>query len=138
VKWVWNPNYGESSGAAHHWTEYYPGDNYVDWVGIDMYQSGDNVDPAQEMASLYNDYGARKPVGIFEWGVNAYAWSGVNTPDAKRAEYMNKFFDAVEARSNVKLISYWYIYSFKFDAASTPLTTAKYSNRVANSVYVSK
>ena len=137
VKWVWNPNYNENAGALHHWTEYYPGDSYVDWVGIDMYQFSDKVDPAQEISPIYNDYGDRKPIGIFEWGVNSYPWTGVNTPDAKRAEYIDKFFDAVEARSNVKLISYWYVDGFIFDA-STPLTLAKYYNRISSPSYLSK
>ena len=136
VIWVWNPNYSEC-GALHPARDYYPGDNYVDWVGIDMYQSGDNVDPAQQMAPLYNEYGSRKPIGIFEWAVNSYPWTSVNTPDAKRAEYMNKFFDAVEARPNVKLVSYWYVWdAFKFNAVNTPLTAAKYTSRIASSMYI--
>jgi hypothetical protein len=69
--------------------------------------------------------------------VNSYPWTGVNTPDAKRAEYIDKFFDAVEARSNVKLISYWYVDGFIFDA-STPLTLAKYYNRISSPSYLSK
>jgi beta-mannanase len=39
VRWVWCPN---SEGANNHLlTELYPGDTYVDWVGLDGYNWGD-------------------------------------------------------------------------------------------------
>lgn len=136
VKWVWNPSSPETAGAVHSSSEYYPGDSYVDWVGIDMYQNHDGSDPELQMAPLYNDYGARKPIGIFEWGTNSRQWSGVDTPDAVRADYMEKFFNAVESRPKVKLIAYHYIGSFRFDAL-TPLTLAKYRQRIADSRYIS-
>jgi hypothetical protein len=134
VLFVWCPNYSES--GQHHYTEYYPGDEYVDWVGIDMYQFSDSIDPASEMG-IYDDYGSRKPVGIFEWGTNAQDWRGTPTPDAARASYMTKFFNAIEARPNLKLISYFYYGNFKFDS-STPLTLAVYKNRVASTTYIGK
>jgi uncharacterized repeat protein (TIGR02543 family) len=136
VIWVWNPNFNESPGAPHHYTEYYPGDGYVDWVGIDMYQCSDNVDPATEMSYLYNDYGSRKPVAICEWASNSYEWMGTTTKDALRASYTQKFFDAVEARVNVKMITYFHSIYFCFDPYSTPLTLATYQQRISKSIYV--
>jgi hypothetical protein len=136
VIWVWNPNYDES--GPHHFTEYYPGDDYVDWIGIDMYQFSDSVDPDAEMAVIYNVYGNRKPVSICEWGVNAQPWPPYTvTPDAVQASYMEKFFKAVEARPNVKIISYFYVWdAFKFNAANTPMTTDVYRTRIANAMYI--
>jgi beta-mannanase len=41
VKFVWSPNRdGDSSTAAWTFTTYYPGDNYVDYIGIDGYNWG--------------------------------------------------------------------------------------------------
>jgi hypothetical protein len=42
VVWVWSPNVTDASaqGTAYHWTAYYPGNSYVDWVGIDGYNWG--------------------------------------------------------------------------------------------------
>jgi hypothetical protein len=116
---------------------YYPGDSYVDWVGIDMYQFSNSANPDAEMAPIYNTYGSVKPIAICEWGTNAYEWTGVNTPDATRASYINAFFNAVEARPNVKMINYFYYGPFKFDS-STPLTLAAYKTRIADQRYVSK
>jgi hypothetical protein len=128
---VWNPNCVDI--GPHHWTEYYPGDDYVDWVGIDMYQYQPTVDPAWLMSGIYDDYCAKKPIGIFEWGVN---WNGENYPDSVRATWTTKFFDAVETRPQIKLIQYFYTTDFVFDASTFPLTTAVYSNRIADPRYI--
>ncbi|MGE3907870.1 MAG: glycoside hydrolase family 26 protein [Chloroflexota bacterium] len=45
VQWVWNPNtlWGGTSPAADHlrrWQRLYPGDAYVDWTGLDIYNTG--------------------------------------------------------------------------------------------------
>jgi beta-mannanase len=46
VVWVWSPNtLGESSSAIHLdvYRSLYPGDEYVDWVGLSIYNTGPNV-----------------------------------------------------------------------------------------------
>ena len=134
VIWVWNPNYANNLGDPHSLDEYYPGDSYVDWVGIDVYQWLTTSDPDQMIAPVYNTYGTRKPVAICEWGVNSYQWDGVNTPDSVRAAWMEKFFDAVEKRPNIQMISYFYWYYFNFN--DKPLTREVYQRRIANSIYI--
>jgi beta-mannanase len=47
VAWVWNPNtMGESSAASYApiYRALYPGDAYVDWVGLDLYNTGPRLD----------------------------------------------------------------------------------------------
>jgi beta-mannanase len=49
VQWVWNPNtlWGGSAPAADHlarWQRLYPGDAYVDWAGLDVYNTGTALD----------------------------------------------------------------------------------------------
>ena len=46
VEWVWAPNAESAPGlfdvsSPNNWRHYYPGDSYVDWVGIDGYNWGD-------------------------------------------------------------------------------------------------
>jgi hypothetical protein len=143
VLWVWNPNFSDFD-APHHQDEYYPGDSYVDWVGIDMYQGYNGEDPEAQMSHLCNQY-SHKPILIGEWGTNAYEWTGVTTSDAIQASYMGRFFDAVEAHSNVKMIMYFFQQYFQFGPNSgsitgqvnTPLTTAKYVQRISNAMYIS-
>jgi hypothetical protein len=54
VVFVWNPNWADI--GPNHWTDYYPGDEYVDWVGIDLYQFQPDSDP-RTMLQVYDDYG---------------------------------------------------------------------------------
>lgn len=133
---VWNPNW-QDEGFPHHYTEYYPGDEYVDWVGIDMYQETPTMDPEAQMASIYNTYSTVKRIMIAEWGVN---WAGQNFSDADRSSYMTSFFDAIEKRPDIKCINYWYIdlenqYDFTFTPSTLPLTTSVYVNRISNARY---
>jgi PA14 domain/Glycosyl hydrolase family 26/CARDB len=84
VAWVWCVNQGDVPGAAwNHWTNYYPGDSYVDWVGIDAYNWGTTNTTSggwrtlssMLTASAYSDYAATKPIMLAE---TASAESGGN------------------------------------------------------------
>jgi hypothetical protein len=58
----------------NHWSNYYPGNAYVDWVGMDGYNRGTAgaVSSWREFprifTRLYNDYAATKPVMVAETG----------------------------------------------------------------------
>lgn len=82
---VWSP-----SQAANWYVEiedYYPGDSYVDWVGVSLYanpyfrgdpaaeeddeiifQTGINSDPVVAIRDLVEEYGDRKPIMLSESG----------------------------------------------------------------------
>jgi Glycosyl hydrolase family 26 len=73
--WVWCPNAADNPQESwNHWRNYYPGDRYVDWVGIDVYNWGSRRSWSswQSFASLvepvYADYARRKPIMIAETG----------------------------------------------------------------------
>ncbi|WP_201008456.1 glycoside hydrolase family 26 protein [Paenibacillus glycanilyticus] len=61
---------------------YYPGDNYVDWVGINVYnvryhngdirQPSDFEDPLQMLDYVYNRFSRTKPIQLSEYGVTHY------------------------------------------------------------------
>jgi len=129
--WMWNPNWADNGN--HHYTEYYPGDSYVDWVGIDLYQYTNTSDPASMISGVYNEYSDQKPIAIVEWGTD---WPNLHISDSERASFEKKFFDAVEKRPQIKMIDYWYYTVFKFDPTSTPDTAAMYKERIANSRYI--
>lgn len=47
VQWVWNPNTVGDATAAYYEPLYrslYPGDDYVDWLGLDVYNTGPGLD----------------------------------------------------------------------------------------------
>ena len=76
ARWVWAPNAdshpgGTSQTSWNNWRNYYPGDAYVDWVGIDGYNwgtLGDNVwqSPDSIFGPIYRDYATRKPIMLAE------------------------------------------------------------------------
>jgi hypothetical protein len=60
---------------------YYPGDEYVDWVGVNIYSvhhhDGDpnrpgGEDPRDELQYVYDLYAQRKPIQISEYGATHY------------------------------------------------------------------
>jgi hypothetical protein len=73
--WVWSPNASDVPAAGwNHWSRYYPGDAYVDWVGIDGYNWG-KTQPWSTwtsfeslVAPVYKDYARRKPIMVAETG----------------------------------------------------------------------
>lgn len=74
VAWVWCPNHVDVPATrVHHWTNFYPGNRYVDWVGVDGFNSG----PASPggwpgllelVQGVYDDYADQKPIMIAETG----------------------------------------------------------------------
>jgi beta-mannanase len=69
VVWVWCP-YARSKprDAWNSWANYYPGDEYVDWVGIDGYNWGTTQTWSSWMAyptiesAIYGTYSQSKPI----------------------------------------------------------------------------
>ncbi len=61
---------------------YYPGDKYVDWVGVNIYnvvyhnndlkQNAEHEDPLELLDFVYDMFGDRKPIQISEYGVTHY------------------------------------------------------------------
>jgi len=83
VEWVWSPNVvGIPRTKENGMHRYYPGDEYVDWVGVDGYNFGDEHDEWHEwesFESVFDDvldaFAKRypdKPVMIAETGCAAH------------------------------------------------------------------
>jgi hypothetical protein len=68
VSWVWSVNWNDSPDTAWNATaRYYPGDKYVDWVGVSGYNLHREM-PATLFGPLYAQYSAKKPLIITEVG----------------------------------------------------------------------
>ncbi|MHA6481420.1 glycosyl hydrolase [Paenibacillus sp. strain BS8-2] len=74
---VWSPAYFPIENIE----DYYPGDAYVDWVGVSMYQAyNGTLDPLkrgvdrssfiEKFENIYKLYGSKKPVFISEGGIS--------------------------------------------------------------------
>ncbi len=98
VVWVWSPNNDNVPSVSwNHFTNYYPGDEYVDWVGIDGYNWGSTRSWStwrsfsSLFSSVYSAYAARKPIMIAE---TSSAEQGGNKADwitAARATIQSQF-----------------------------------------------
>ena len=73
VVWVWCPNATDVPAQPwNHWSRYYPGDAFVDWVGVDAYNWGTThtwsswTSLASTISGIYADYGSRKPIMVAE------------------------------------------------------------------------
>ncbi|HEX8771690.1 MAG TPA: glycosyl hydrolase, partial [Acidimicrobiales bacterium] len=125
--WVWAPNVGDSPLVAwNHWTNYYPGDSYVDWVGVDGYNWGTTQSWSSwtsfaslfgGSSSVYRDYAARKPIIIAESGsVEAGGdkgawWSAVpgalqtSFPAIKAVVFFNTIHNGIDWRAETSTAS---------------------------------
>jgi beta-mannanase len=66
VAWVWSPNWNSGPDAAWNRMErYYPGDSYVDWVGVSGYNFY-RESPATLFRNVVSAYGKRKPIIVTE------------------------------------------------------------------------
>lgn len=66
VSWVWSPNWNSSPNVSWNRVQkYYPGDAYVDWVGISGYNFYDET-PSTLFEPVTKLYGARKPIILSE------------------------------------------------------------------------
>jgi hypothetical protein len=93
VAMVWSPN--DISAKGRTYDQYYPGDAYVDWIGISTYTSryfqgkkdwgnqqdsidsvfmtGDYSNPLSRIKPIIDAYGTRKPIMLSETGIGHYS-----------------------------------------------------------------
>ena len=66
VAWVWSPNWNSRPAVAwNRLHRYYPGDDYVDWVGVSGYNF-DGGSPSTMFSAICKEYGTRKPIVLSE------------------------------------------------------------------------
>jgi hypothetical protein len=96
--WVWCPNASDvPDDSWNHWTNYYPGDVYVDWVAVDAYNWGNTqtwsswTDLSRMIGGVYADYAARKPIMIAETGSTEHGGSKAGWMQTVQASMKSKF-----------------------------------------------
>ncbi|MBS1492276.1 MAG: hypothetical protein JST55_02125 [Bacteroidetes bacterium] len=111
ITWAFHPNGGSS--IQEEWNNmkrYYPGDDYVDWIGVSIYGSqriGDRwLEIIDNFDEIYDDMAhisAKKPLAIFEFGVTEDKDKG------DKSQWIKDVFDFVTDKkyNRIKLISYW-------------------------------
>lgn len=113
-------------------TEYYPGDEWVDWVGVNIYSvhhyDGDPTkpaldDPVELLRYVYDRYADRKPIAICEYAATHFcAACGQDVTDFGLKQ-MTKLYEALPTQfPRVKMISW-----FCVDTVGTGLASNNYS-----------
>lgn len=109
---VWSVN--EVSGWNTEMNDYYPGDEYVDWVGTSLYlkkyfqgrndvskidevvfNTGKNADPVKALDEVITKYGNRKPIMISESGASHTIRTLGETDIAWAKLYLSKLYHYV-------------------------------------------
>ncbi len=102
VAWVWSPNVPDVDATPA--SDYYPGDDVVDWVGASFYSG--NV--MANLRTFYQEYAAKKPIFITEWATapEKSRYYGASYPGD--AAWVRSFFKSIETNyPRVKAISWF-------------------------------
>lgn len=108
VLWVWNPHdVSRPDFKWNHYLMYYPGDEYVDIIGLTGYNTGtyfpgEHWRPFHEIyPPLYAEYSAAfaKPFMITEFGSNSVGGS--------KTAWIESMFDQIGQLPNIKAAIWW-------------------------------
>lgn len=114
LQWMWVPMNTDVGTPLHKAESYWPGDNYVDWVGIDAYnwgtgESWSNWTPPvallDDMINRLSGYG--KPLSIPEYGTTSVSY-GSNNVGAK-GQWIVEMFDYLSIKPQIKMLCYFNI-----------------------------
>ena len=127
VAMVWSP----SEMPLHNIDTYYPGDAYVDWVGISIYsaqfqngdasQPTDRRDPLEAVDFIYEKYADRKPIMISEYAASHQAGYGTDKQDTARfaTTKMRYFYESIQSKyPRVKCIQWYSVDNYNLDDPS--------------------
>jgi hypothetical protein len=151
ITWVWSPNiyfeggslaqkFGNAAPGTDNRRGDYPGDSYVDWLGLDGYaQNGDT----SSFASIFGDALAQmaainssKPIMIAETGA---CTAGAMTENLKAAWLTDALGTQLPARLNIRAWVYfnWDLGGGSPEITTSPQVTAAYSAALASPYYAS-
>jgi hypothetical protein len=138
--WMWSPNAEDVGGVSFQ--NYYPGDNYVDWIGVSLYSDNppSSLERLNSFAGLHG-----KPIFINEFATgesknqNFTKYRG--RPFPGDAKWVADFFRALETNyPNVKGVSWFETnkrpYEDNFLLERVPDQARAYSTAVKNPRYV--
>ena len=109
VQWVWSVN-NEDFPMTNMAEQYYPGDDYVDWVAIDGYNRGGSGGSTWKTPQqVFNDMAYRlraypKPLAITEVGSTSTDTAGMVGNVGAKADWITTFFNEAVRNNDVKMV----------------------------------
>lgn len=107
ITWVYHVNYDSSPDEKWNtMSSYYPGDDYIDWIGMSIYGSQKKDDEWINITDIFDgaykrliEISKNKPLAVFEFGV---------IENEKKSEWIKSFFDLIKSEkyNRIKGISY--------------------------------
>ena len=137
IAWTWMEYPDEALAAApgpgcgQDWPDYYPGDDYVDWLAIDVYSSRNPREVLQQFLDLYGKTG--KPILIPEGGTGPVQTQW-NKQYAGDAAWVKEMFDVIETTPQIKALC-WFQYGKEWNVERDPGQLAEYQRRLRAARY---
>ncbi len=146
VTWFWHVNNG--SFPAESWNKianYYPGDDYVDWLGVSVYGALDNSEEwfsfEEQMDNVYQELVeiSNKPIALLEFGVDGNSLKG------SQADWISDALTVIKTGKypRLKAVSYWHESWINADGSvsnlrldSSPQTLNTYKNLINNNFFI--
>ncbi|HLV80867.1 MAG TPA: glycosyl hydrolase [Chthonomonadaceae bacterium] len=153
VAMVWCPYMIPTRGIP----AYYPGDDAVDWVGVNLYsvtyhdnklsEHCENEHPCDLLSYVYDRYSARKPIMVCEYGVTHYSTcDGRSRPDFALRKILTLYAALPRLFPRVKCINYFDGDALRFAAdratndyciTDDPVVAATYRYAIASPYFLS-
>ena len=116
IRFSWTPGNARPNnvveGVNEDYRPYYPGDQYVDWIGIDSYTGNrmvyfrDVFEPPTQLVDWYATYAPKgKPMSIGEIGIRPQSTYPSRSPT--RSEWYANARAAIKGMPMIKLFSYF-------------------------------
>lgn len=153
VAMMWCPNTVPSQGIE----DYYPGDDAVDWVGVNFYsvpfldndrtRPGEKIHPTDLLSGVYEQYSERKPIAVGEWAASRQSSLSPNPSTDFAKTKMSQLYSALPTKfGKVKMVN-WYDSNNLLEArpgrqlnnyqlTSPPDVLAHYSDAISSPYYL--
>jgi hypothetical protein len=156
VAMVWSPAANPKQKIA----SYYPGDDWVDWVGLSIYsvkyfngnvkEPADQVNPLDSIDYVYKLYASRKPIMVSEFGATHFSKAGNTSTVNFAITKMNMLYHGAKLKyPRVKSINWFSLNTLtdsysadrslnNFSLTESPALLSSYSKMIQDSYYLSK
>lgn len=146
ITWVFHVDaYADPAEPWNNMAAYYPGDDYIDWLGISAYgaqtPNEDWVPFTEVLDAGYDEFAALsaiKPMALLEFGVAQH-------PTGNKATWIHKAFQAIKngRYPRIQAVSYWHekwqnedgtVSNLRID--SSPAALQAYREEAADPIFV--
>lgn len=107
VALVWSIDFSN----VYEINKYYPGDNFVDWVGINIYEAVDANNKIEKVSTeldyFYSKFQNKKPICISSLGISNFSNTTLNYVIDEKIEELTRYYSTIpEKYPRIKLINY--------------------------------